>query len=311
MVPWVDEPIDSVYARPAPVTVAPGSKPCTAAQLTGRLEKWWKPQPGAGGGTGGSAPVGGQFIGEVVVTNKGADCTLQGDTAVRLLGADGREVLGGSESGINAEARDRVVPVPAGGTATLRVDWAGPFCPGVEPPYLLGVTLPHGGGELRAEVVPRDRPACGRDVEVPGQARSWLSTGAFEPTVAEDPQASVRSALWALTATVQGPAEGRAGAAYVYVVTLRNPSDVDVPLLPCPGYVQGVRALPATASQLYRLNCRARQHVPARGELRFRMVAWIPAAAPVGAVAEVQWRLVTPQQLPSEHLVGVLRPVVR
>ncbi|WP_203726342.1 DUF4232 domain-containing protein [Paractinoplanes durhamensis] len=307
-VPWVDEPIDSVYTAPAAPTVAEGSKPCTSAQLTGRLDKWWKPS--------GEAVLGGRLLGELVVTNgSGAGCVLQGEAGVRLFSA-GAEVLVDHASSVNDEAKRKAVPVPAGGTATMRVDWSGPFCGTARPPYELRVTLPHEGGELRAPIGPRDHPACSRNPESPDRPSSHLSASVFDTTVAPDPAAGVRSPLWALTAAATGPQQARPGARITYTVTLANPTAEPVTLLPCPGYLQEISssaggAVNGSSYRLYRLNCRPATAVPAHSGLRFEMVATVPETATAGGSVQISWKLQTAQSLPSEHLVGLLTiPVV-
>lgn len=316
-VPWVDEPIDRVHAAPPPPpTVAPGSKRCTATQLKGSLEQWWQPKPGAGGAVAaGTArrrqPLGGQLIGEVVVTNVSAtDCTLQGLVEARLL-AKGAEVPLDYSTSVNQEAQQRVVPVPRGATATLRIDWAGPYCATARPPFELSVRLPGGGGELRAPVRPHEHPACSGDPESPSRPTSSLSAGAFDPPAVTDPQAAVRSPLWPLRAAVQGPATVTAGQRVTYTVSLVNPTKKPVTLHPCPGYLQEIRSstggvVTSSSHQLYRLNCRPVDEVPAAGELRFQMVAVVPAEATPGGQVQISWRLQTAQALPSAHLTGNL-----
>ncbi|GIE96461.1 hypothetical protein Ari01nite_39260 [Paractinoplanes rishiriensis] len=305
-VPWADEPIESVHPQPAAPTVAPGTAPCEAAQLTGSLDRWWQPRSTEQAG---DAPLGGQLIGEVVVRNTSAtDCTLQGSAAVRLF-SKGAEVPVGRLSSAGEEAHRRVVPVPAGSSALLRVAWSGPFCAAVDPPFELRVRLPAEGGEVLAPVRPREHPACS------GNAESILSVGAFTTPTPTDPQAAVRSPLWDLRAAVSGPATARPGGRINYTVTLTNPTAEAVSLLPCPGYLQEVRAsangvVTASTSQLYRLNCRPVSEIAAHDELRFDMVAEVPAKAAAGETVQITWSVQTPQNLPSEHLVGILTVTV-
>jgi hypothetical protein len=102
-------------------------------------------------------------------------------------------------------------------------------------------------------------------------------------------------------------------------VTLSNPTAAPVTLLPCPGYAQTLFSLgdaeaPAVNEfQLFRLNCRPASSIPARGELRFEMVAVVPAQLPAGRELSIGWKAVTAQSLPTEHLavnltVRVVRP---
>ena len=313
-VPWVDEPVKSLSAQHTPPTVAPDSPHCRAEQLTGGLDRWWQPQPGAGGSAGTSPrrqPPGGWLIGEVVVTNvAGPDCVLRGVPEIRLF-SGGAQVPTEPAGSVDDAAAGRAVPVPAGGTAVLRVEWAGPYCAAARPPFELRIRLAEKSGELRAPVRPTDHPACSGT----GARRANLSAGAFTTPASTDPQTAVRSPLWPLTAEVSGPASARPGERITYTVTLRNPGDAAVTLLPCPGYHQEVRASTAgvyddSSARLYRLNCRPTTGIAARGELRFAMVATVPGKARPGGEVTVTWSLRTPQRLPSGHLVGVLRLAV-
>jgi len=306
-VPWVDEPIDSVYAPAVPPTVAPSSKACTAAQLQGSLDRWSKP--------GDEQVLGGRLLGELVVTNTGADCVLKGAADVRLF-SGGAEVLVEHHSSVSDEALRKAVPVPKGGSASMRVDWSGPFCGTAQPPYEMRVILPQEGGELRAPIRPRDHPACSGDPESPDKPSSNLAASVFDTVVEQDPASGVRSPLWDLTAAAAGPAQVHPDERITYTVTLTNPTAKPVTLLPCPGYLQEVQAsaggvVNGSSSQLYRLNCRAVDAVAPKGGLRFEMVAEVPAGARAGGSVQVTWRVQTAQNLPSEHLVGLLTiPIV-
>ncbi|MEU4237298.1 DUF4232 domain-containing protein [Actinoplanes sp. NPDC026619] len=307
-VPWVDEPIDSVYTHPAAPTVAPGSKPCTAAQLTGKLDRWAKPS--------GEKVLGGRLLGELIVTNtSGAGCVLQGAADVHLF-SNGAEVPVDHSSSVADQAKRKAVPVPAGGAASMRVDWSGPFCGTARPPYELRVGLPQEGGELRAPIGPRDHPACSGDPESPVKPSSNLSASVFDTITANDPATTVRSPLWALTAAATGPAQAHPGDRLTYTVTLTNPTAAPVTLLPCPGFLQEVRSsaggmVNGSSWQLYRLNCRPADAVLAHSGLRFEMVATVPATATAGGSVQIVWRVETAQLLPTEHLAGVLTiPVV-
>ena len=316
-VPWVDERIERVSEPRPAVTVSQGSAPCRAGQLQGRLAKWWKPVPGAGGGGPvGADPdpdaVGGKLIGEVDIRNtSGSDCTLRGEADARLL-SGGVEVPIQYSHAISPEARDRVVPVPAGGSVTLRLDWTGPYCATAKPPYTLTIALPDDGGTLRAPVIPKDHPACGRSDTHP-EITSYLSSDGFSAPAPGDPGAAVASPLQALTVTVTGPAQVAAGARLRYLVTLTNPAARPVPLLPCPGYLQELFSQGSAtdeavnSSTLYRLNCRAQDHVDAGASLRFEMIAQVPQRLRAGREFDVSWRLVSAQDLGGKPLFGVLK----
>jgi hypothetical protein len=307
-VPWLDEPLTSVRPSPSQPTVRPGSKPCTAGQLAGQLDRWWIPKPGAGGGGGAVlAPEGVQLIGEVEVRNTSdRDCTLRGEVDTRLY-SGGVEVPISYSHGISREARERVVPAPAGGRVMLRLDWSGPYCATAKPPFELRINLPDGGGALQARVVPTDTPPCSRSETHPNLSSDLYSSG-FSPPPTNDPEADVESPLRRLTSSVTGPATATSGERVSYTVTLANPTDAPVPLAPCPGYLQELSsqgsgdAAGHSSSQLYQLNCRPVAAVPAHGELRFEMVAVVPAELKAGRQLRVGWRIVTRQSLPSNAL---------
>ncbi|GIM90638.1 hypothetical protein Ato02nite_024310 [Paractinoplanes toevensis] len=300
-VPWLDEPIDSVYPSPRTPTVAPDSKPCTAAQLRGSLDRWSTAS--------GDTVLGGRLLGELVVRNTSTvDCVLTGPADVHLF-SNGTEVLVDHTSSVTDEAKRKKVPVPRGGRASMRVDWSGPFCGTAKPPYELRLNLPNEGGELRATITPKDHPACSGDSESPTKPSSSLSAGIFDTFVEQDPMTTERSPLWDLTAAAEGPQQAHPGDRITYTVTLTNPTAKPVTLLPCPGYLQELSAeangmVNSSTARLYRLNCHPADAVPARSTLRFEMRTTIPEQAK--GIVRIAWRIQTPQNLPSEHLVGLV-----
>jgi Protein of unknown function (DUF4232) len=314
-VPWVDEQItltDLMGPPPTHRAPQPGSRPCRADQLRGHLDSWSKPNPAAAEGP--SPPpvrTPTKFIGEVLVTNvSNTECTLQGETDVRLYSGE-REVPIEYGDSVNAEARARVIAVPPGGQATLRLDWSAPFCAkGYGPPYRLRITLPNNGGVLFAPVEPEETPPCsGNDIHP--EITGFLYASAFDQELVYDPDRLVPSALMVLTATMSGPASVRPGERVVYYVTLANPTDKPVPLEPCPGYTvelfsQGDATHQAlNTNTLYRLNCRPVHEIPARGQLRFEMVVVVPSFLTAGRSMSVAWSVLTKQQLPRGLSAGI------
>ena len=102
------------------------------------------------------------------------ECTLQGEVPTTML-AGGREIPMLYTHGIDEEGRTRVVAVPAGGNASLRLDWSGPFCQPVKGALELAIELPHDGGRLRAPVTADERPGCPQGEGVHPRARGTLS----------------------------------------------------------------------------------------------------------------------------------------
>ncbi|GAA3234241.1 hypothetical protein ACFO1B_23785 [Dactylosporangium siamense] len=310
-VPWADLRIkdeDLNGKPPGPRTPAPGSKPCRAEQLSGRLASWVRP------GTGGETPRGwdaaiGKLIGEVDVLNTSAvECTLQGEVPTTML-AGGREIPMLYTHDINEEGRSRVVAVPAGGHASQRLDWSGPFCQPTDGALELAIQVPHGGGTLRASVAVADTPKCPQGEWVNPNARPTLSASGFtEPVAVSTPAASP---LDQLTVSVKGPSSAAAGERIAFRVTLANPTKSPLALDPCPGYLlerfsQGDAKHDAVnTSQLYRLNCRPLTGIPAGGSAVFEMVTDVPAAMASGRKLSITWKLVLPHftQRGDQHCV--------
>jgi hypothetical protein len=244
----------------------------------------------------------------VAVTNvSNAECTLQGETDVRLYSAE-REVPISYSDHVNDQASARVIAVRPGDMATLRLDWSAPFCvTGYPPPYRLRITLPHDGGVLFAPVESGQTPPCSVSEAHPEWTGS-LFASAFDQAPLYDPERQAQSPLVVLTATMTGPGSARPGERVVYHATLANPTDQPVPLEPCPGYVVELFSAGDATHQalntntLYRLNCRPVHEIPARGAVRFEMVAVVPASLTSGRAMSVTWRVVPRQQLP--HDVG-------
>ncbi|RAO34047.1 hypothetical protein PSN13_02914 [Micromonospora saelicesensis] len=311
-VPWADLKItgEDLNGRPAaPRTPAAGSETCRAEQLTGRLTTWTRP------GTGGETPRGfdatiGKLIGEVDVRNSSTvECTLQGEVPTTML-AGGREIPMLYTHGIDEEGRTRVVAVPAGGHASLRLDWSGPFCQPVKGALELAIELPHDGGRLRAPVAADERPGCPQGEGVHPRARGTLSASGFtEPVTVSKPPPSP---LEKLSVAVQGPATAVAGSRLTFRVTLGNPTDGPLALDPCPGYLMERYSLgdatndAVNAAQLYRLNCRALPQIPAGGSAVFEMVAEVPASMRAGRELSVTWKLYLPHYVQRANQFGVL-----
>ncbi|MEU8257099.1 hypothetical protein AB0C06_22855 [Micromonospora inaquosa] len=311
-VPWADLKItdEDLNGRPPePRRPAAGTEPCRAEQLTGRLTNWTRP------GTGGEKPRGfdsaiGKLIGEVDVRNSSkVECTLQGEVPTTMLVA-GREIPMLYTHGINEEGRSRVVAVPAGGHASLRLDWSGPFCLPTVGLLELAIELPHDGGTLRAPVAADERPGCPRGEGVNPRAQGTLSASGFtEPVAVSRPPSSP---LDQLTVAVEGPSTAVAGSRATFRVTLGNPTDGPLALDPCPAYLMERFSLgdasndAVNSSQLYRLNCGPLPQIPAGGNAVFEMVVEVPASMRAGRELTVTWKFYLPHYVQGNDQLGVL-----
>ncbi|MEW2383971.1 hypothetical protein AB0873_18050 [Micromonospora sp. NPDC047707] len=250
----------------------------------------------------------GKLIGEVEVQNaSNVECTLQGEVPTTML-AGGREIPMLYTHGINEEARVRVVVVPAGGHASLRLDWSGPFCQPTDGTMELAIEVPHGGGTLRAPITAEDRPGCQQGEGINPNARATLYASGFtEPVAVSTPPSSP---LNQLTVTVAGPPTAAAGSRLTFRVKLGNPTGSPLALDPCPGYLMERFSLgdatndAVNTSQLYRLNCRPLTQIPAAGTAVFEMVAEVPASIRAGRELTVTWKLYLPHHMQGGNQLG-------
>jgi hypothetical protein len=301
-VPWVDEPAtdrDILGPPRTPRRPAPGTQPCRAEQLTGELTKWYHPDPGAGEGEQARPAVtpGGHLIGYVVVHNTSAvECSLQGEVPTRMLAA-GAEISMLYAHGISGEARARVTVVPVGDTAQLRLDWSGPLCAPVSPPFALVIELPNRGGTLHAAVEPTDRPGCAAGEMVNPTVTATLYASGFSETPPPEPPLSP---LAGLVVKASGPATVHAGDEMTYHVDITNPTAKAIALDPCPGYIVELFSIgdathrAINTNQVYRLNCRPMTGIRADTTVRYTMRHQVPDTLTTGRHLGVSWRLFGP-----------------
>ncbi|GAB3475637.1 hypothetical protein GCM10027521_05680 [Amycolatopsis cihanbeyliensis] len=307
-VPWVDEPAgeNEFNTPPRERRTDPDAGPCRAGQLRGELTSWLSPSNTDGGEHTVRAEPGGKLIGQAEVTNTGQDtCRLRGEVDTRLRDRNGEVPINYSHA-INQEGRQRVTIVPPGESATLRLDWTGPFCRQVDGGLELAIHLPEGGGELRAPVRTDTTPPCNQ-VGVKSRSTSHLSASAFDEPARET---AMDSPLRVLKATLEPVTTGKAGELVTYHVRLANPTGKAVPLDPCPGYLQerfslgGHQVAAVNESEFYRLNCRPVREIPANGSVRFAMGLRIPAEMAPGRELSVDWRLLAPRLAGESGLRG-------
>jgi len=236
------------------------------------------------------------------------DCTLQGEVPATML-AGGTEVPMQYGHTINAEARKRVTGVPAGGHASLRMDWSGPFCAQIAGPLEFAIELPNHGGRLRAPIKATDRPMCNPGEVKPNVTGGLFTSGFSEPVKAFSPPGSPISRL---TATAQPPATLTPGRPFTFHVVLANPTTSAIELSPCPGYVLELFSMgdasheAVNTNQLYRLNCRPTETVPATGTLTYEMQATVPSTMTPGRHLAVTWRLFPADRVQADKAWVVL-----
>lgn len=307
-VPWVDEPggEDEFRARPPLRRADANAQPCTAGELRGELAEWLRP--------GGLAEAEGvprreppKLIGYARVTNTGQrTCRLRGEVPTTVRDSGGELAIDYSH-GISDEARRRETVVPPGESADLRLDWSAPFCEPVSGPLELEISLPEGGGRLRAPVRTDVRPPCTGQSESRPERSSNLAAGGFdEPAGGPEPE----SPMAALTVTVEPAAHARRGERVTFYVRLANPTDQPIALAPCPGYLLerfstgSATARAVNDDAVYRLNCRPVKEIPANGEVRFEMSVEVAAELTAGRELTVSWKLIGPGVLGAPNAWG-------
>jgi len=253
--------------------VVPAS-PCRASRLR-VVGAGFMFQPAIAGGTG-----------SVTLRNAGPRaCRLTGRPDVRLVGAvpapQQRQVVLPAEP----PAFPAVVPpdatllaLPAGGTATLGVDWRNWCLPhgrrAPVPPRAARITLPGGRGSIDAGY--NAVPSC----DAPGQPAT-IGVRPFQPSPVH------ATAPWTtgiVQATIQplsggkAPLEGRRGEVVRFAVQLHNASAEAVRFDRCPLLIEMLA--PAGRAEVHQLNCRAASPIQPAGSLRFEMRIQVPANAP-------------------------------
>ena len=200
VVPFVDEPaaesefVGTLPTQPNPPR--PSGPRCEGSQLRGALSKWISKSVNNDGEK--MDPVmAASLSGWVVVTNtSNKPCTLQGRVNAQLVDGGGELHIDYSND-INAAAETAVTGVPAGGLASLRLDWSAPFCTTITGPLSVHVVLPNNGGTLDATVRDPTVPGCLHEETHPDLA-GGVFVSAFSPG---DASARLRMAAYESTAT--------------------------------------------------------------------------------------------------------------
>jgi len=249
-IPWIDEP------APTPVpwtrTATPGIRPCDVASL----------EIGAPEGPGAAA---GSVIWHVPLTNHSPVACSLPLTPTRAEGLDASRHRVALEIGTYI---DNIPPpeLDAGETGNLRLS-------------AQNVCYPD---EQRVRDTAYESISFYTPMGV--MAVPSLKLILCRPVVAalfvRDESKPRKGSAASLQARIQLIEPGRAGSPMRYVVELTNPTDIDVVLSPCPGYIQVVSD-PRKSQWSKRdlaLNCTAVNTIRAAASIRFLMSADVPAA---------------------------------
>lgn len=304
-VPWIDVELDDadVQSLPPELPRIDGDAPrCRSEQLQGSLPKWFRQSEG-----------GGVYGWVDVVHISGGDCFLRGQPGVRLLLAGDDIGVPAQDGGINEEGLRRRVAMVPDEPARLRIDWSPPGCDLPEPDAV-ELDFADGAGELVVPIVEKARPSCTGGESV-GRLRSSVAVSTFEAARRADPPPA--SPVNAAVVSVTVPQEISAGSTQLeYRVTLTNPTAQEIPLDPCPGYLEelfqvGDMEHEATnTSSLRRLNCRTAPRIAANSFLTFEMQTTLPATVRPGEL-RVAWRVTGRgvESHPTHHAGATIRVV--
>lgn len=145
------------------------------------------------------------------------------------------------------------------------------------------VTLPSGGILTVSGAAPLDLQ-CGR----PAVVEFAGDSSPAPPTSGEG----------ALQVTMTAAATMSAGGTYQYVVTLTNPTNATVSLVPCPSYTEGMTGSSGLLnSRTYVLNCGTVGQLGPGASARFAMQYAIPPTIPKGPIKVWWWLQVSGGQL--------------
>jgi hypothetical protein len=245
--------------------------------------------------------AGGSLAGTVSVTNtSSATCALQGQPAVAMQTADGKNLLSSRPEPFFVDAWISLAP---GHSASAAVTWFPEFChePGVG---RIGVTLPHLGGSLSTAMT--GSPRCDVDTVVP--LVGHLDVGGFVTRL--DTPFTALAGLQARLDRV--PTSAFAGAVLTYRLQLQSMRAASVPLDPCLPYRERLvdhttRAV--LSEQDFLLNCGLPPVTVSDPESRhstfFDLRLDIPATAPAGEYDLVWQSVLKPVNAVSDRSVHV------
>jgi hypothetical protein len=280
-VPWLNQPRPR-YEIPPPQVVryTTNAPPCRAADL--RVTR----------GHNGAAT--GNLLEELVFTNTGPTaCLLRGYPIVTADTPTGRRVLHPRRGTFFGE----LVPADLEPSGHVFLDFGTSDC---------GCRCESGGGVRYRHLVftlPQGGAVHAGGITITNGCRLDMSAFGLPERVAPPP--AKPGTPGTLQATARMPATARAGATLRYVVTLANPSGVNVVLSSCPAYTQYVGNEGGGAESSFALNCSAIDEIPANGRVEYEMKLEVPAKLLSGP-AKVAWHLNTPT---GPYTGGVVRIV--
>jgi hypothetical protein len=260
------------FPTPPPLVIPPDTPPCRASDVVIQF--------------GGAFPPGSGVPYTVIgLRNRtGSRCFLAGVPGVRLLSAGGTEiVLAFAPMSDWPDWRNRPIPLaphaddpdphgPDQGSVTL--EW-------LASSYAARQGCPHPASPASAIALRLPGDSTETMVTVPGDplipCNSPIRVSPFQPFNEPEPPPVPHR----LVATLEAPAQVRAGDRLRYTVTLQNITSTPVTFgATCPSYVEGGwKGDPRLGEQSYALNCRPVGAIPAGGTITFAMEFAVPSSA--------------------------------
>jgi hypothetical protein len=216
----------------------------------------------------------------VEVRNTGpAPCTLSGQPTLRYTDANGATRTGQTQEMTSLVQDPNAVPatINPGETARLQLKTA-TYCSANQ----------DGAARVRwnnARLVMADGGTLPLGVSLTADCGVGMS-----PWSRPDPGSSADPAWGNLIVSLELPTTVQIGQAMEYTVTLANPTDVAVPLSPCPNYLQDLTMVKAGGYS--RLNCVVSE-IPPRDEVRFAMRLLVPDYVTTTGPVTLNWELET------------------
>ena len=265
---WVDRPAPAyVEPTPTPTNYPTDAPPCHASDLAASA--------GDVGAAGGTTNI------RIDFSNRSATpCVLVGQPTVSGVSDDGTVTdLDARLGSIIGDAPWPAANIAPGETAAANVS-ASDACDAAQQ------------GESRVYPTLRIGLPAGDDVDVPSHGFDTVCgvvASRFGVPALDQPPQEPRSPL---VAHMEAPATASAGEDLTFTVTLRNRSESDYPLTPCPPYEEylgtpdGIFVHPS-----YYLNCDTVTDISAGADVTYEMRIHIPADAKPTEFAKFGWQL--------------------